>query len=164
MKPRDSDPVQAASRYRPTVAAIVRNAAGEILVCERSDRPGAWQFPQGGVDGGESREEALVRELGEEISLNPGDIGIVSSKGPYRYHYPSGFTKDGCCGTEQFYFLVDLKGRESTVNVATRHPEFHAAKWIAPADFDPGWLPANKREVYRAVMGDFFGIDLAKFR
>ncbi len=163
MKPHDSASAQAA-RYRPTVAAIVRNAAGEILVCERSDRPGAWQFPQGGVDGGESREEALVRELEEEISLKPGDIRIVSRKGPYHYLYPAGFTRDGCCGTEQFYFLVDLKGRESTVNVATRHPEFRDAKWIDPADFDPGWLPANKREVYRAVMDDFFGIDLAKFR
>src|SRR5439155_26592113 len=107
MKPEYPDSAQAGIRYRPNVAAIVSNAAGEILVCERADRPGAWQFPQGGVDDGETHEQALLRELHEEISIEPDDVRIVLRKGPYRYLYPSGFTKHGCHGAEQFYFLVE---------------------------------------------------------
>ena len=41
-------------RYRPNVAAIIVNGDGNLLICERSNVPGAWQFPQGGVDDGES--------------------------------------------------------------------------------------------------------------
>ena len=49
--------------YRENVAAILRNRRGEILVCERLDHAGAWQFPQGGIDAGETPEQALVREV-----------------------------------------------------------------------------------------------------
>ncbi len=156
MKNDDASATQAAIRYRPNVAAIVRNAAGEILVCERADRAGAWQFPQGGIDPGETPAQALVRELREEISLEPEDLRIVTRHGPYRYLYPDGFTKRGCRGAEQIYFLVELTGALEKVNVATEHPEFRAAKWIAIEDFDLSWLPLAKREVYRAVFRDFF--------
>ena len=54
-------------KYRLNVAAILRNGAGKILIGERKDRSGAWQFPQGGVDEGETLAQALVRELREEI-------------------------------------------------------------------------------------------------
>jgi putative (di)nucleoside polyphosphate hydrolase len=147
-------------RYRPVVAAILRNAAGKILVCERVDLAGAWQFPQGGVDEGETREQALARELREEVSLEPGDYKIVTCKGPYRYLFPPGFTKHGCQGVEQIYFLADLTAPESRIDVRTAKPEFRATKWIAPAEFDLAWLPPMKREVYRAVLDDFFGVRL----
>ena len=50
-------------KFRPNVAAIILNKKGEILVCERKNDLGAWQFPQGGVDGDETRVEALEREI-----------------------------------------------------------------------------------------------------
>ena len=50
-------------RYRANVAALVLNPAGGLLICERATIAGAWQFPQGGVDPGESPEEALFREV-----------------------------------------------------------------------------------------------------
>ena len=58
-----------AERYRPCVAALLQNAAGMILICERRDFAESWQFPQGGIDAGESPREALVRELMEELGL-----------------------------------------------------------------------------------------------
>lgn len=164
MPSHDTDTAQADIRLRPNVAAIVRDAAGKILVCERADHAGAWQFPQGGVDEGETHEQALVRELSEEISLGAGDVRVVSRKGPYRYLYPSGFKKRGFNGVEQIYFLVDLEGPPSKINVETAHPEFRAVQWIAPAQFDLSWLPSMKREVYGAVFRDFFGVDISKFR
>lgn len=71
-------------KFRPNVAAIIQNHSAHILICERLDTAGTWQFPQGGVDFGETHVEALERELAEELSLQPWDYRIVTRKGPYR--------------------------------------------------------------------------------
>ncbi len=147
-------------RYRLSVAAILQNREGKILVCERIDQRDAWQFPQGGVDEGETLAEALARELVEEISLKAKHYSIVSSKGPYRYLYGGGKLKRGYHGKEQHYFLADLTGPASAVDVATPHPEFRAARWILPSQFDPEWLPEMKRAVYRAVLQDFLSVTI----
>jgi putative (di)nucleoside polyphosphate hydrolase len=143
-------------KYKANVAAILRNSRGRILVCERLGIPGAWQFPQGGIDDGETPREALVRELGEEIGVQPEDIEILDQKGPYRYLYQNGRTKRGHHGKEQFYFLCSYLGADNRINVETKHPEFQAFRWIAPKEFEIEWLPEMKREVYRAVFADFF--------
>jgi len=146
--------------YRENVAAILRNPRGEILICERLGTPDAWQFPQGGIDAGETPEEALMRELWEEIGVEAGDIAIVERRGPYRYLYGRGRIKRGFHGKVQLYFLCDFTGPDTRVNVATEHPEFQAFRWIRPAHFDPLWLPEMKQPVYRAVFADFFGVKI----
>ena len=50
--------------FRANVVAIVTDAKGRVMAFERSDVPGAWQLPQGGIDGGETPVEAAWRELG----------------------------------------------------------------------------------------------------
>jgi putative (di)nucleoside polyphosphate hydrolase len=145
-------------KYRANVAGILRNAAGQILVCERLGVAGAWQFPQGGLDDGETPEQALVRELWEEIGIRAEHFQVVSRRGPYRYLYGNDRIKKGYHGKEQLYFLCDFTGQDAHINVATEHPEFQAFRWIAPQEFRPAWLPEMKREVYRAVFADFFGI------
>jgi putative (di)nucleoside polyphosphate hydrolase len=147
-------------KYRANVAAILRNAKGEILICERLGMPGAWQFPQGGVDEGESLDQALLRELSEEIGLVADDLSIVERKGPYRYVFGNGRTKKGYHGKEQHYFLADFSAPDSRINVATEHPEFQAFRWVAPEKFDLNWLPEMKRDVYREVFKDFFSIKM----
>jgi putative (di)nucleoside polyphosphate hydrolase len=145
--------------YRPNVAAILQNSAGLILICERIDIAGAWQFPQGGVDPGETHAQALEREMLEELSLGPGDYKIISQKGPYRYTLAEGRMKRGYHGQEQEYFLLELTAPESRIDVETAHREFRSFRWIEPAAFDMLWLPPMKREVYRNVLKDFFGVD-----
>lgn len=147
-------------KYRANVAAILRNTKGEILVCERLGMPGAWQFPQGGVDAGETYEEALSRELHEEIGLVPDDFEIVEQRGPYRYLFGSGRKKKGYHGKEQHYFLADFTSPDSRIDVATSKPEFQAYRWIHPTRFQMAWLPEMKREVYREVFRDFFGVKI----
>jgi putative (di)nucleoside polyphosphate hydrolase len=145
--------------FQKNVAGILRNRDGKILICERASIRGAWQFPQGGVDEGETPEQALVRELWEEISLDPGDFRIVRKQDGYRYLFPSG-KKRGHDGKDQTYFLCDFLAEDSKINVETDHPEFRAWKWVAPGEFRRDWLPAMKVEVYSSVFQEFFGIQI----
>lgn len=150
-------------RYRPNVAALVVNSSGSLLICERSTIPGAWQFPQGGVDGGETLEQALSREVREEIGLDPNHYDVIEHRQGYRYLYPPGtrgkkLRKHGSHGQEQTYFLCQLKVDAPQINVKQRQPEFRAYRWILPTEFDLDWLPVFKRDVYREVMRDFFQV------
>jgi len=152
-------------RYRPNVAALVVNSVGNLLICERLTLPGAWQFPQGGVDAGESLEEALFREVREEVGLDASHYEVMGRREGYRYLYPEQvrgkkLRKHGNHGQEQTYFLCRLKSDSPPVNVKQKQQEFRAYRWILPQEFDLDWLPDFKRDVYREVMRDFFQIDL----
>jgi len=146
-------------KYKPNVAGILRNATGRILVGERLGVRDGWQFPQGGIDDGETPEQALIRELWEEIGVEAPHIRVLERKGPYRYLYGNGRVKRGFHGKEQFYFLCEYSGPEDGIHVDTKHPEFQDFRWIAPFEFHLDWLPTMKREVYRAVFSDFFGVN-----
>jgi putative (di)nucleoside polyphosphate hydrolase len=152
-------------RYRPNVAAVMVNVDGCLLICERVTVAGAWQFPQGGVDAGESLEEALVREVREEVGLLPSHYEVVERRVGYRYLYPTKvrgkkIRKHGSHGQEQTYFLCRLQAGAPEINVDQKPREFRAYRWIPPSEFDLDWLPPFKRDVYREVMRDFFGIEL----
>lgn len=152
-------------RYRPNVAALMVNPSGSLLVCERATIPGAWQFPQGGVDSGETPESALFREVKEEIGLDPSHYEIMSFRSGYRYLYPhevrgKKLRRHGNHGQEQTYFLCHLKSDDPPINVNQKPREFQAWRWILPEEFDLDWLPPFKHEVYREVMHDFFGVSL----
>ena len=143
--------------YRPAVAAIVQDRSGRILICERSDTPGAWQFPQGGVESGETLAAALAREVLEEISLPRQAYSIAAIFGPIRYRFPAGITKKGFRGQAHHYFLLRLRGPKSLINTAAANHEFRQARWIRPDEFDLTWLPPMKRRAYRRVLRDLFG-------
>lgn len=151
--------------YRPNVAALMVNSAGCLLICERATVPGAWQFPQGGVDAGESTEQALFREVREEIGLLPAHYEVIERREGYRYLYPHEvrlrkLRKHGSHGQEQTYFLCHVKPDAPPVDVNQKPREFRAYRWILPREFDLDWLPEFKREVYRQVMKDFFKVTL----
>lgn len=155
------DTIEHALKYRENVAGILRDAAGRILICERLGMPGAWQFPQGGIDEGETPKQALERELREEIGVKPRHYRVLDRRGPYRYLYGNGRLKKGCHGKEQLYFLCEFLGNDSHIRVETEIPEFQAFRWIAPDEFQMSWLPEMKREVYRTVFAEFFGVKLS---
>jgi putative (di)nucleoside polyphosphate hydrolase len=155
---QDTKPVGTTSPiYRPNVAAIIRRSDDKVLVGERSDRPGSWQFPQGGIKPRETAEEALERELIEEVGLPGGSYRIIERQGPYRYLFDKGRTKEGFHGQEQIYFLVDLLPGYQPKH-ETSEPEFRSLRWIVPSEFNIEWVPPFKREVYRQVLSLFFGV------
>jgi putative (di)nucleoside polyphosphate hydrolase len=145
---------------RLNVAGILVDDQGHVLICERTGLPGAWQFPQGGVDTGESLESALIREIWEEIGLNPEHFRIIDGKGPYRYLFPGAKLVRGHHGKDQHFFLMELLGPKDAVNVNTEHAEFQQARWIAPAEFQMNWVPEMKKDMYQQVFRDLLGIEL----
>lgn len=148
-------------KYRPNVAAIILNNEGEILVCERKNDKGAWQFPQGGVDGKETILEALDREVLEEVGIPGKDYKIIEYRDEYYYLYPKSIRKNKKWdGQVQTYFLCKLKKNAMGPDLGKNNAEFRAFAWVKPEDFHVEWLPWFKVEVYRQVMFDFFGVEL----
>jgi len=146
--------------FRPNVAAILLNMDNEMFVAERAHIRGSWQFPQGGVDPGESLEEALLREVEEEIGVKPKQLQVLDRKGGYRYEFPKGRLKYGIYGgQEQVYYLCRFLGHDEDINLDTKHREFGRWRWLKPDKFDMDWVPKFKRDVYRRVLRDFFGLD-----
>lgn len=146
--------------YRPNVAAIILNMDNQMLVAQRSSLRGAWQFPQGGVDAGEALEEALFREIEEEIGVPEPLIQLLDRKAGYRYDFPKGRLKFGIYGgQEQVYYLCRFLGKDKDINLHTKHQEFDRWRWIKPEKFDMEWVPRFKRDVYRRVLKDFFGLE-----
>jgi putative (di)nucleoside polyphosphate hydrolase len=146
--------------HRPAVAAILQDRSGRILICERSDIPGAWQFPQGGIETGEAAAEALAREVLEEIALPRSAYSIAAVRGPYRYRFPTGITKKGFRGASHHYFLLRLRGPKNLIDASAGNGEFRQTRWIRPEEFELTWLPPMKRAAYRRVLRDFFGVSL----
>ncbi|MEK0446132.1 MAG: hypothetical protein RLZZ399_1453 [Verrucomicrobiota bacterium] len=149
-----------APRYRLNVAAILRNPEGRILICERLGNPGAWQFPQGGVDAGESLEEALAREIEEEIGVTRDLCRPIAQAGPFRYEFGDGRKVKGFHGKDQHFFLVHFSGSPEAIRVDLPNPEFQAYRWIFPGDFSLAWLPSMKREMYARAFRSLLKIEL----
>ena len=116
--------------YRPNVAIVVVNDEGLILCGERSDRDGAWQLPQGGIDEGETAEQAMYRELEEEIGTK--EITLIGRlPGTITYDWPEHLYRDGYHGQEQTYFLVSLNpDAQISLCGPGRTQEFSNTEWL----------------------------------
>ena len=144
--------------YRPNVGIILCNAKNEVFWGKRI-REHSWQFPQGGIDKGESPEQAMYRELYEEIGLESQHVRILGrTKNWLRYEVPTHWIKrewrSSYKGQKQIWFLLRLTGRDCDVSLrASGHPEFDAWRW---SDY---WIPLEsviefKREVYRLALNE----------
>ncbi|EGV1493176.1 RNA pyrophosphohydrolase [Campylobacter jejuni] len=121
--------------YRPNVAAIVLSSSYpfecKIFIAKRSDMDNIWQFPQGGIDKGESVKNALFRELKEEIGTDEVEI-IAEYPEWLSYDFLSKIVKKmyPYDGQIQKYFLVRLK-HGATININTKHPEFDDYQFVS---------------------------------
>jgi len=145
--------------YRPNVAAVILSSKHpdkcEFFVAHRTDIKNAWQFPQGGIDQGETPKEALYRELLEEIGCN--DIEILGEYPEWiTYDFPK--TTQGKIypfdGQTQKYFLVRLK-ENTQINLHTYEiPEF---KEYAFVEYEVLFKKVTyfRRTVYKKII-DYF--------
>ena len=144
--------------YRPNVAAIVLSASYplkcEVFIASRIDVADAWQFPQGGINKGESPKEALFRELKEEIGTDEVDI-IAEHPKWVSYDFPPNVAKKMAPfdGQTQKYFLVKLK-KGAKINIKTDIPEFSEYKFV-PNNKLYEYITFFKRTVYKQILSYF---------
>ncbi|MBU2706303.1 RNA pyrophosphohydrolase [Zooshikella marina] len=142
--------------FRPNVGIILINNDAQVLWARRRGQD-AWQFPQGGINPEEAPEQAMYRELHEEIGLRPEDVEIIGcTRGWLRYRLPKRLVRYNtipiCVGQKQKWYLLRLLVDDSKVSVTRgESPEFDAWRWVSY------WYPLGqvitfKREVYRRAM------------
>ncbi len=144
--------------YRPNVAMIVVSNdypnKKEILIAQRNDLEGVWQFPQGGIDEGEKVEEALFRELEEELGTSKAKI-VAEYPQWISYDFPKKIAKKmkPYKGQTQKYFLLKLK-KSAKINLDTQNPEFDDYKFVSVGEVLK--LTAHfKKPVYEKVIKYF---------
>jgi putative (di)nucleoside polyphosphate hydrolase len=138
--------------YRPNVGIVLVNPRNEVFWGKRV-REHAWQFPQGGIKAGESPEQAMYRELMEEVGLRPDHVRILGRTRHWlRYNVPANWVRRdwraSYRGQKQIWYLLRLLGRDCDVCLRrSERPEFDAWRW------SEYWVPLEnvvefKREVY----------------
>ena len=145
--------------YRPNVAAVILSPKYplkcEIFIANRNDIKNAvWQFPQGGIDDGETPKDALYRELSEEIGTD--EVEVVAEYPEWlSYDFPNKVSKKmyPFDGQKQKYFLVKLKA-DAVINLDTKDPEFMAYKFVPYVKlFDD--ISHMKKPIYKKVLEYF---------
>ena len=154
--PRGSEPLATgAGPFRPNVAGLICRQVEnrvEILLGERCDTPGAWQWPQGGLDEGERPEQGLRRELMEEIAVSQLDV-VYQFPFILRYRFPASLAGKfkPYLGQDQLYYIVRLHGEiEPSLDLALTK-EFSEIRWfpIEKALDSAVWF---KQAVYREAL------------
>ncbi|MBX3707920.1 MAG: RNA pyrophosphohydrolase [Pseudomonadales bacterium] len=146
-----------ADGFRPNVGIVLSNDLGQVLWARRIGGQDAWQFPQGGINEDETAEEALYRELHEEVGLGPACVEILAeTRGWLHYRLPKRLRRynstPGFKGQKQKWFLLRLVADEGQVSFnCSIKPEFDHWRWVSY------WYPVCqvvefKRDVYRRAL------------
>jgi len=146
--------------YRENVGIVICNDQRKVLWARRTGEE-AWQFPQGGINKEESAEEAMYRELKEEVGLDPHNVEILArTKGWLKYDVPKSWIRRDCRdryrGQKQIWFLLRFTGKDSDIFLKnTEKPEFDDWRW------DSFWAPVDqiidfKKAVYEQALKELF--------
>jgi len=145
-----------AEGFRANVGIILADSDGKLMLAGRAGSKG-WQFPQGGVLVDEKPEDAMYRELREEVGLDRVDVELLGVTTDWlRYRLPDKFvrrhSKPLCIGQKQRWFMLRLISSTDSVRFDLgEQPEFDRIRWV---DF---WRPVNeviyfKRRVYARAL------------
>lgn len=144
-------------KYRRGVGIILVNARSEIFIARRNDIPGAWQMPQGGIERRERPEQAAYRELREEIGTDNAKIVAQSAHWLY-YDLPEKLAKNAWSGRwkgqRQKWFVMRYEGKDSEIDLATKHPEFDAWRWVRMDELE-ALAVSFKRKLYTSLLSEF---------
>lgn len=147
-----------AEGFRANVGIILVNDEGRLMLAGRVGNKG-WQFPQGGMLVGEDAEQAMYRELEEEVGLGQSDVEVLGVTQDWlRYRLPDKFirrnTVPQCVGQKQRWFMLRLVSSGDNVRFdLSDKPEFDRIRWVNY------WRPVNeviyfKRRVYARALSE----------
>ena len=144
--------------YRHSIGFMMIDARKRVFLgkrCWPKDSPYRFQMPQGGIEQGETPDQALFREMREEIGLTPDKVDVLAeSKEWLTYELPK-HMRTTIDGNKQKWFLLYFKGdSKDFVFTNEKHPEFCGARWVQPKKV-PYLVIPFKRKVYRQVLNDF---------
>ena len=145
--------------YRPAVGMMLINRENKVFVGQRCDnKEPAWQMPQGGIGPHEDTDQAMLRELQEEIGTRNVEI-IVKSKVWYKYDLPKHLAdrlwNGKFKGQKQIWYALRFRGADEDINIHTYHPEFRAWKWVEKEEILELIIPF-KRDLYTRVLHDLW--------
>jgi len=152
--------------YRPCVGILLLNRDGLVWVGRRVDgeehiKGGSlWQMPQGGIDDGETPQDAAFRELHEETSVRSVRL-IREAEGWFNYDLPRNISSTGWRsryrGQTQKWFALAFEGDETEIDISApdgHKAEFDQWKWVPMAEL-PDLIVPFKRKVYEQVVREF---------
>lgn len=111
---------------------IVMNKEGRVLLGERYGQSGVWQFPQGGIDEGEPVEHSVMRELQEELGIDPALLKIerrLEAVNQYEFRDPPPYAVGRWAGQRQVFFWVRFFGSDRDIRLDLHAPEFQTFRW-----------------------------------
>lgn len=144
--------------YRLGVGVLLLNNKGKVFAARRIDtRSEAWQMPQGGIDGNETPEEAVLRELMEEIGTDDVEI-LRESERWFSYDLPdylqTKLWRGKYKGQRQKWFAMHFTGKDADINIDTEKPEFVEWTWMEHHVL-PQMIVSFKRQLYIDVLEEF---------
>jgi putative (di)nucleoside polyphosphate hydrolase len=146
--------------YRPNVGVVLFHPDGRVWLGKRAATPPpwCWQFPQGGVDPGESLEEAARRELAEETGAHSASL-LARTEGWVAYDFPADYrgskSARGWKGQKQVWFALRFDGDDDEFDLAAHPPpEFEAWRW-AYLDEAVELVVPFKRSAYEIMAAAF---------
>lgn len=143
--------------YRLAVGIILLNAEGYVYAFQRTDYPTQWQCPEGGMEEGETAEEAALRELQEEVGILPEAIELVAKTQEFiRYEVPDAVkTRHQVLGQAKQFFVYRLLQEAVTFDfLQETHPEFQAVKLVRMQELIE-LVPFFKRNLYYQLQQEF---------
>ncbi len=130
-------------RYRPNVVGLVINRFGETLILNARGKGDYWGLPQGGVDGGEDKEQAVRREIFEETGLR--DLSLEARfDNIYRYEWSKPYDYKGYKGQQQSLFILRYHGERQAV--AINPFEHKAFRWVKIENLLSATSPVHKKQ------------------
>ncbi len=158
-KNKDSDYYQQQfdEAYRPSVGIVLFNNDGQILIAERIEGKNAWQFPQGGIDEGETIEEAVFREMEEEIGTRNAEVLGMTDKWFYDDFPPHviGKFEKQYRGQRQKWVALRFKGKDSDIALDKyKIPEFKNWRWIE-IDKAVEYVLHFRGKTYKKILEEF---------